>query len=278
MADPRIQLRDPWLALILAFVLPGLGHLYQRRFLKSIIFFVSVLGLFCWGLGTAEGKSVYYRPIWGEYAGNSKEGIGFIAQAGVGLVAWPAIWQHSRYYSQRGLRRNAKLEPINEPFVGAIDIDRDDGVLTAIVEGTISLEPGRGDFDQPVLVGTFVGQTEDGTSLELSVGSQTSLGLEIDADSGRPLVTRVLSDDGGDIGILEGVIPRPFWNYLEVPLSKDLENDINSRLGTQFELAYVLAMIAGMLNLLVAYDAFEGPAYGYDLTPSDSRGDGSPGK
>lgn len=265
MADPRIPLRDPWFALVLAFVLPGLGHLYQRRYLKSAIFFVTVMGLFCWGMGTAEGKAVYYKPIWGKMAGQRKEGIGFIAQAGIGLPALPAIYQHRRYYDISNQGRNAELEPLTATFTGEVSVDLEGEVLEGPVAGELKLEPQRNEFEEVVLAGTFEGVTDDGREVAFDVGRRTSVGLRIDADPRRGLETSVLDKDGRDIGRLVGFVPRPFWNYLEVPLSEPIEIDINNRLGTQFELAYVLAMIAGMLNLLVAYDAFEGPAYGYDV-------------
>lgn len=265
MADPRIQLRDPWLALLLAFVLPGLGHLYQRRYFKSAIFFVCIMGLFCWGMGSAEGKAVYYRPMRGELAGQRKEFIGYLAQVGVGLPALPAIYQHSRYYSTENQGRASSLSPIDAPFTGKVDIDMPGRTVKTEVTGRVALTPGTNDFGQDTLVGKFVGQTVDGEDLELELGRETRVGLHVDANPRREVTSRVIGDDGRDMGMIDGYVSRPFWNYFEVPLSSENEQDINSRLGTQFELAYVLAMIAGMLNLLVAYDAFEGPAYGFDI-------------
>lgn len=266
MSDPRIQLRDPWLALILAFVLPGLGHLYQKRYLKSGIFFVCVMGLFCWGMGIAEGKAVYYRPMKGELAGQRKEFIGYLAQVGIGVPALPAIYQHMRFYAPENQGRGSLLEPIDATFTGVIDVDRPGRSETAAVKGRIQLKPGRDRFDnRDVLVGEFVGTTDVGEDLTLTLGDETQVGLKVDASPDRPVYSRVVDEEGRDRGSIEGSIPRPFWDYMEVPLSEPHEQDINSRLGTQFELAYVLAMIAGMLNLLIAYDAFDGPAYGFDF-------------
>lgn len=271
MADPRIQLRDPWVALILAFVLPGLGHLYQRRYLKSAIFFVCVMGLFCWGMGSAEGKAVYYRPFGGELAGQRKEFIGYLAQVGVGLPALPAYYQFKRYYSVANQGRASSLTPIDAPFAGWMDVDLPGRTEQVDITGQVTLRPGENQFGSDVLVGEFIGETTDGESVKLKLGSETRVGLKVDASPRRELSSRVLDEDGRDLGMIDGSIPRPFWDYLEVPLSRENEQDINSRLGTQFELAYVLAMIAGMLNLLVAYDAFEGPAYGFDIAAPEAK-------
>ena len=265
MADPRIQLRDPWLALILAFVLPGLGHAYQRRYLKAAIFFVCISGLFCWGMGIAEGKAVYYRPFRGELAGQRKEFIGYLAQVGIGLPALPAIYQHKRYHSPANMNSDQSPGPIDAHFEGEIDVDLPSGTEVTTVSGRITLEPGLDRFQQQTLVGKFVGKSSAGDELTFTLGEQTIVGKRVDASPNRSITSRILDEQGYDKGIITGSISRPFWNYFEVPLSEVHENDINTRLGTKFELAYVLAMLAGMLNLLVAYDAFEGPAYGFDI-------------
>lgn len=269
MADPRVQLRDPWLALILAFVLPGLGHLYQRRYLKSGIFFLCIMGLFSWGMGTAEGKAVYYRPPKGPLAGNKKEFIGYLAQAGVGLPAFPAIWQHSRFHSSDN---RSELSSIDASFTGTVNFDDSESGTNVDepVSGQLVLAPEAG-FDGPELAGTFVGKTEGGRELTLTVGRRVDVDKPVDADPDRGVRASILNDEGNDVGNLVGSIKRPFWNYFEVPLDEIREREINATLGTKFELAYVLAMIAGMLNLLVAYDAFDGPAYGYDFSKDDEK-------
>ena len=55
---------------------------------------------------------------------------------------------------------------------------------------------------------------------------------------------------------------RPLWDWYAVPLSPDIETDINKRLGTDYDLAYIIVMVAGLLNILALYDAFDGPAIG----------------
>ncbi|MFT5525943.1 MAG: hypothetical protein ACI9G1_000017 [Pirellulaceae bacterium] len=55
----EIDLRNPAIAGVLTWLIPGLGHLYQGRFAKSIIFFVCIFGTYCFGLSLAGGHAVY---------------------------------------------------------------------------------------------------------------------------------------------------------------------------------------------------------------------------
>lgn len=93
----EIDLRDPPLAALLAWLVPGLGHIYQRRYAKGVLFMVCILGTFFFGLVLGEGKVVY--------AANYQDNVGpkgfygyvqrwpFALQMGVGLPASPAIVQ-----------------------------------------------------------------------------------------------------------------------------------------------------------------------------------------
>ena len=72
-------------------------------------------------------------------------------------------------------------------------------------------------------------------------------------------------------GKLEGAIPRSLADSFEAPLQDPRENAFGGEpsdldrahreLGGRFELGVVYTMIAGLLNILAVYDAFEGPAY-----------------
>ena len=94
----EIDLRDPMVAGILAWVWPGAGHLYQRRYAKGVLFMVCILGTFFFGLVLGEGRVVYAAQF-----ANSRQaypGIQgklsrwpFAMQIGVGLPASPAVVQ-----------------------------------------------------------------------------------------------------------------------------------------------------------------------------------------
>jgi hypothetical protein len=88
-ADPplEIDLRDPSIAALLAWLWPGAGHLYQRRYAKAALFMVCILGTYFFGLALGEGKVVY--AAWNR----SEKRWQFIPQVAVGLPAAPALVQ-----------------------------------------------------------------------------------------------------------------------------------------------------------------------------------------
>jgi hypothetical protein len=86
-AEPEVDLRNPALAALLAWLVPGLGHLYQGRTGKGILYMVCILGTFFYGLYLGDGKVVYFswRPNDTRWA--------YFCQVGVGLAALPALLQ-----------------------------------------------------------------------------------------------------------------------------------------------------------------------------------------
>lgn len=98
VAAVEIDLRNPALAALLAWLWPGAGHLYQHRYAKGVLFMVCILGTFFFGLALGEGKVVY--------AGDSGRNVAqisgwrrmiqrwpYLLQLGVGLPATPAMLQ-----------------------------------------------------------------------------------------------------------------------------------------------------------------------------------------
>ena len=87
----EIDLKQPWLAALLAWLVPGLGHLYQGRVGKGVLFFVCVFGTFLFGFLIGDKKVVYASSPrdepwrWQYYC-----------QLGVGLPALPALVQRGR--------------------------------------------------------------------------------------------------------------------------------------------------------------------------------------
>lgn len=86
----EIDLKDPFLAAFLAWLIPGAGHWYQGRRHKAVLFFVWILGTFVFGLYLGEGRVVY--ASWRE---NDRR-LPYLCQVGVGLPAMPALIQASR--------------------------------------------------------------------------------------------------------------------------------------------------------------------------------------
>ena len=92
-AEPlEIDLREPWLAALLAWLLPGLGHIYQRRTAKGVLFFVCIMGTFSFGLWGIGGGKVVYASSPGDQPWRWQ----YLCQLGVGLPALPALAQRGR--------------------------------------------------------------------------------------------------------------------------------------------------------------------------------------
>ena len=96
--EQSVELKDPALAALLAWLVPGLGHYYQGRVAKAILYFVCIMGTFAYGLylgGSPElgwGRSVYFS--WRV----SDRRWAYLCQLGVGLPALPALVQASRVH------------------------------------------------------------------------------------------------------------------------------------------------------------------------------------
>jgi hypothetical protein len=82
-----INLKNPGLAALLAWLWPGAGHLYQGRTAKGILFMVCILGTYFYGFAIGQGHVVYasWRPI--------DRRLPYLCQIGVGLPALPALVQ-----------------------------------------------------------------------------------------------------------------------------------------------------------------------------------------
>lgn len=290
MTDSRIDLRNPALAALLAFLFPGAGHAYQRRYFKAAIYSVCVLGIYFWGCSLGEAKAVHFR--WDDQArdGQSRQRtFGYLAQVGVGLPALPAVAQQIRHSDQRKAEDADQkpgdiLEEIDAEFTGRLNhVELGHPEITGRVSGVVRV----GDYGFGTeFEGTFNGQTADGNPVQFDLlGSRNSgslqlgdrvIGLDNVTMSELVLETQELQFSGArrrffvrvvdttaDLGMIEGTIPRPFYNHYLAPLNDDSLQYLNGKLGKQYELALVYTWIAGLLNILAVWDALQGPAYGY---------------
>jgi hypothetical protein len=96
MTDPPIRLRNPLVAAFLAYLIPGLGHLYQGRKGKAILYASCILGLFLMGMAMGEGKIVYWR--WVSPFNSDKFCLYYPGQFFVGLPALPALIQATLHH------------------------------------------------------------------------------------------------------------------------------------------------------------------------------------
>lgn len=172
-AAEGVDLRDPFLAAILAWLIPGAGHWYQRRRSKAVLFFVCIVGTFGYGLWLGEGRVVY--AAWGPSPEEKR--LPFLCQAGVGTAAIPAIYQAKRFGKES--ERNEALK---------------------------RAAAGKSEFWDSFMVPPRLDMARPGVGDEL--------------------------------------------------------DRLNKTLNRCFELGTVYTMVAGLLNVLIIFDAFGGPAYG----------------
>jgi len=303
MSSSRIDLKNPALAAVLAWLVPGLGHAYQGRWFKAALYSICIWSTFGCGWVLGDGKVVYYNTD----LKRGRRPIGYAAQVMVGVASLPAFLQTSRATPRDEMlfrRENISLE---RPLAGEIE-----GVLVNAqyqgghghfkFRGQIEIEPSTdGGFDARSgvagrLTGTLskIDEAEtnlpDGTEVDLKITFLRSLEPEIFPSPHRELQCDVkgqlLGPNGGDFEAgLKGKIlnVRSIWNRYAAPLDAEGVEATHGDLGKFFEIGLVYTWIAGLLNLLAIWDAYEGPAYGYgdeEAPPAGSApppGSGGPG-
>lgn len=85
-----VDLRNPGLAAFLAWLWPGAGHIYQRRYGKGFLFMACILGVWFFGLTLGSGKVAYASWKKNDYRWQ------YLFQVGVGAPALPALLQARR--------------------------------------------------------------------------------------------------------------------------------------------------------------------------------------
>jgi hypothetical protein len=201
----EIDLRDPWVAAFLAWLVPGLGHMYQRRWGKGGLFMTCILATFFYGLWLGGGRVVYasFREGDSHYA--------YLCQVGVGLPALPAVVQSIR--TGGPTPRAPLFDGLMAPPLMPGQI-----VPRAWVESQHEQYP-----NNPIFA-------TDGQM----PGGQTDFRFFISYDG----------------------------PYLRLRPDIDLDQlgQWHRSMGTYFDLGTVFTMIAGLLNILVIFDAWGGPA------------------
>jgi hypothetical protein len=111
-----IDLKDPASAAVLAWLVPGLGHWYQGRRAKAVLFFFCILGPFLYGVylgGDREmgfGRAVYFS--WRD--GDRR--LAYLAQIGIGVAAMPALVQANRMANHQAVWWNGFMAPPRLPM------------------------------------------------------------------------------------------------------------------------------------------------------------------
>jgi hypothetical protein len=94
-----IDLKDNVLAAFLAWLIPGLGHLYQRRLAQATLFFVLIMGTFVYGIYLGGSPEVGWgRVVYASWPPDEWRWY-YFCQVGVGLPALPALVQANRVRS-----------------------------------------------------------------------------------------------------------------------------------------------------------------------------------
>ncbi|HEV2578320.1 MAG TPA: DUF6677 family protein [Acidobacteriaceae bacterium] len=75
----------PAMVLVAGWLIPGLGHLILGKWIRALLLFISIAGMFLIGLGL-QGK--IYQPGTGDIL----DILGFAAQLGLGLLCGLAHW------------------------------------------------------------------------------------------------------------------------------------------------------------------------------------------
>ena len=291
MTDPRVPLKNPILAVCLGLLFPGGGQLYQGRTFKGVLYAVCIIGAFTYGMFLSEWTALYA----GSPLSSSGRRWGYLAQAPIGAPAIYALVQQRRYGSPDNVPQMSLNQSISAPFQGRVRMGDEDSHDYYEVNGTIELEPADS-FVGPVVEGRFTGQRmkldfslkpipESAEPVEFLLSSEVGrfdIEREIYADAERALKIPIVepSELGRPepVGVLRGTIPRPVGNWLAVPLESEKVSRLHFKLGKTYDLALVYTWIAGLLNVLVLWDAFEGPAYGYGDEKPDEDADAKSGE
>lgn len=273
MRDPRINFRSCELAGLLAFLIPGAGHFYQGRRLKAGIYFTCILSLFFGGMILGDWQPVYSQMAHATRHGSiqmqSREGapgtsysIGYGAQVLIGLPALPSLVQQYRFAQDDGVVRTLH-DPIDSRFVGVFQSSD----ASIPVTGQLQLTGSRD------VVGKFRGATLDGTIVDVEIQGLLELGRKVFGSPNREIsISRLpgVQVQGSDVFAIHGAVSRPFLDWYQAPRDNAELDRLHGKLSQHFDIACVFTWIAGLLNLMAIWDAYEGPAYGYgDEEPDD---------
>lgn len=92
MPSTSIDLKNRYLAGLLAWLVPGLGHWYQGRRSKAILYSSCILGLFFLGLFLGRFRVVYW--VWtSPWSDPENFRLSYLGQIFVGLPALPGLLQ-----------------------------------------------------------------------------------------------------------------------------------------------------------------------------------------
>lgn len=283
MRSTRVTLKNPLIAALLAYLIPGAGHWYQGRRFKATIYSVCILSLFIWGMILGNWQPVYSQlvqqtdrvsPQMEKKVPATKFSFGYAAQFFNGAMALPALIQESRLRSEQ-VRLDHLDSELQSDFIGMVSDFSGRGDDLQIVTGTMTIAPVNPTGGEAV-TGTLKASSSDGEGVEYGLGGQILLGREVFGSPRREIECRIVSVDGEELNIdksLRGTISRSFLNWYQAPCDSQELDRLHGDLSRKFDIASVFTWIAGLLNLLAIWDAADGPAYGYGDEKSEDDED-----
>lgn len=281
MRSTRVTLKNPMIAALLAYLVPGAGHWYQGRRFKATIYSVCILSLFIWGMILGNWQPVYSQlvyqtdrvsPQMEKKVPTTKFSFGYAAQFFNGAMALPALIQESRLRNEQPEIDRLDSE-IQSDFSGFISDFSGRGDDLQIVTGAMTIAPVNPDGGETI-TGTLKASGADGKVVEYGLGGQIKLGREVFGSPRREIECRIVSEDGQELNIdksLRGTISRSFLNWYQAPCDSQELDRLHGDLSRKFDIASVFTWIAGLLNLLAIWDAADGPAYGYGDEKSEDE-------
>ena len=118
MPMPPVPLKNRYLAALLAWMVPGLGHFYQGRNGKGILYAGCILGLFVAGLAMGDWRIVYWRWV-SPLADSEHFCFSYCGQFFAGLVALPALIQATlAHYGHEPILWSFMAEPSQNELFG----------------------------------------------------------------------------------------------------------------------------------------------------------------
>jgi hypothetical protein len=148
MTDPRVPLKNPFLALCLGLLFPGGGQLYQGRTFKGVLYAVCIVGTFTYGMFLSEWTALYA----GSPLSSTNRRWGYLAQAPMGAPAMYALVQQRRYHSPDNVPQMGLNQSLSAEFEGIVRMGVDESgqgmtwpeIVQALEEGARKvLEEGR---------------------------------------------------------------------------------------------------------------------------------------
>jgi hypothetical protein len=114
-----VDLKNRQLALLLAWMVPGLGHIYQGRTGKGLLYGGCILSLFLVGLALGDWRIVYWRWV-NPIASTDTFCFPYCFQFWAGLVALPALIQSTLTWYGKDLILWGFMSVPSQPEINAL--------------------------------------------------------------------------------------------------------------------------------------------------------------